>query len=151
MYGPNTAFLATNSVMLEPLIYQTQKSGGITLFHCCPSPYHMLLEELGIEIPEEKRDDTEWVMEKVQSAVAEMGASGRVATWPVPVEMLFVESAVDYAVEWINGNTDGRLDKDKIIEIMSVITAGPVKLTEYFGINNYLLFGTVEVGFSTRP
>lgn len=150
-YGSNTAFLVTNDVMLDPLISRLLDYDGITLVQCCPSPYHSVPAALGIEVPDEKKGDVQWIMEQQEARVAREETAGRVAAWPVSVNMLFVETAVEYAVEWINGNTDGRVDKEKIIKIITGITAGPVKLTDYSGIENYLFYGSEEVVFSTRP
>ncbi len=150
-YGPNTAFLVTNCVMLEPLICQVIDCGGITLIQHYRSPYDAVPEALGIEVPDDKKDDMQWMMDQIQARVAEEGTTGRVASWPVPVDMLFIEAGIEYAIEWINGNTNGRVDKEIMIDIMKSITGSPVILTEYSGIDNYFLYGSEDVVISTRP
>jgi hypothetical protein len=35
--------------------------------------------------------------------IKEIGMSGRISTWPVPVSMLSTHAAADYAFMWING------------------------------------------------
>lgn len=139
-YGLNTALFATNCAMMEPLIRQSVTYGGIFLVQCCPSPYHALPGALGISVPDDKKGNVPWIMEEIGKAVADAGATGRVATWPVPVNMMFIEAGVEYAIAWINGETDGRLDKAKLVSIMEEIAGGGVSLTEYPGTNNYFLY-----------
>ncbi len=139
-YGPNTAVFGTNCAMQEPLIRQAIEYGGIFPVQCCPSPYHALPAALGIEVPEDKKGDVPWMIEQLGIKCAEAGASGRVATWPVPVNMMYIEAGVEYAIEYLNGNTNGKVDKAKLVSIMESIAGGSVTLTEYPGTDNYFLY-----------
>jgi len=149
-YGPNTAVFGTNCAMMEPLIRQSVTYGGIFPVQCCPSPYHALPAALGIEVPEDKKGDVPWIIEAIDAKVVEMGAPGRVATWPVPVNMMYIEAGVEYAIAWIEGNTNGRLDKAKLIEIMEEIADGTVVLSEYPGTNNYFLYLSDHIIFGEK-
>ena len=149
-YGPNTAVFGTNCAMQEPLIRQSVTYGGIFPVQCCPSPYHALPAALGIEVPEDKKGDVPWIIEAIDAKVVEMGAPGRVATWPVPVNMMYIEAGVEYAIAWIEGNTNGRLDKAKLIEIMEDIADGTVVLSEYPGTNNYFLYLSDHIIFGEK-
>lgn len=139
-YGPNTAVFGTNCAMQEPMIRQAIAYGGIYPVQCCPSPYHALPAALGIEVDAEHKGNVPWMLEQIEKKVIEVGAAGRVATWPVPVNMMFIEAGVEYAVAWINGETNGRVDKAKLQAIMEKIAGGAVTLTEYRGTNNYFLY-----------
>jgi hypothetical protein len=139
-YGPNTAVFGTNCAMMEQLILQSVNNGGIFPVQCCPSPYHAMPGALGIAVPADKKGDVPWMLNAIKDAVAAAGATGRVATWPVPVNMMYIEAGVEYAIEWINGNTNGRNDKAKLIQIMEKIAGGSVNLTEYPGTKNYYLY-----------
>ncbi|MBM4465009.1 MAG: DUF3798 domain-containing protein [Chloroflexi bacterium] len=139
-YGPNTAVFGTNCAMQEPLIRQSVVHGGIFLVQCCPSPYHALPAALGIEVAADKKGDVPWIIEAIDQKVVELGAAGRVATWPVPVNMMYIEAGVEYSIAWIEGKTSGRMDKAKLVEIMEKIAGGSVTLTEYPGTNNYFLY-----------
>lgn len=139
-YGLNTAVFATNCAMMEPLIRQSVEYGGIFLVQCCPSPYHAMPAALGIAVPDDKKGNVPWMLEQIKGKVAEMGATGRVATWPVPVNMMYIEAGVEYAVKWIEGETDGKLDKAVLVDIMEEIADGRVVLTEYPGTDNYFLY-----------
>lgn len=149
-YGPNTAVFGTNCAMQEPLIRQAVEYGGIFPVQCCPSPYHALPAALGIEVPEDKKGDVKWMLEAIDDKVCEAGAEGRVATWPVPVNMMFIEAGVEYAVDWINGEVE-RLDKDHLKVVMEEIAGGSVQLTEYSDTDNYFLFLSDHIVFGTEP
>jgi hypothetical protein len=139
-YGANTAVFGTNCAMQEPLIRQSVTNGGIFPVQCCPSPYHALPAALGVEVPDEHKGDVPWMLEAIELKVVEAGAAGRVATWPVPVNMMYIEAGVEYSIAWIRGETDGRMDKAKLIEIMEEIAGGAVTLTEYTGTDTYFLY-----------
>lgn len=139
-YGPNTAVFGTNCAMMEPLIRQSVDYGGIFPVQCCPSPFHALPAALGIAVPDDKKGDVPWMLEQIKQKVEEAGASGRVATWPVPVNMMFIEAGVEYAIKWIEGETNGRVDKAVLQSIMEDIAGGSVTLTEYPGTDNYFLY-----------
>lgn len=146
-YGLNTAVFATNCAMMEPLIRQSVEYGGIFLVQCCPSPYHAMPAALGIAVPDDKKGNVPWMLEQIGLKCEELGASGRVATWPVPVNMMYIEAGVEYAIKWINGETDGTLDKAMLIEIMEDIAGGGVELTEYPGTDNYFLYLSDHIVF----
>ncbi len=150
-YGPNTAVFGTNCAMQEPMIRQTIAAGGIYPVQCCPSPYHAMPAALGIEVDEAHKGDVPWMLEQIEAKVVEAGAAGRVATWPVPVNMMFIEAGVEYAIAWINGDTNGRVDKAKLQTIMEEIAGGSVQLTEYTGTNNYFLYLSDHIIFGTQP
>ena len=115
--------------MMEPLISQTIKHGGIFPVQCCPSPYHALPAALGIEVPADKKGNISWMLEAIKEKVAEHGATGRIATWPVPVNMMFMQAGTYYAVDWIEGKITSRNDKAKLIEIMESIAGMKVTLS----------------------
>ena len=113
-YGKDTAFFSTNCSMQEPLIKSSLDTGAILPQQCCPSPYHGYPGALGIEIPEDKKGDVQYMIDEITKKVAEEGGTGRFSTWPVPVNMMYVDAGVRYAIDYINGDTDGKLDVDVI-------------------------------------
>ncbi len=146
-YGPQTAVFGTNCAMMEPLIRQAVEYGGIFPVQCCPSPYHAMPAALGIEVPEDKKGDLDWILEEINTKVVDAGAAGRVATWPVPVNMMFIEAGVEYAIDWIEGDITERVDQDALISVMEEIAGGGVKLTPYEGTDNYFLFLSEHIIF----
>jgi len=98
-YGPKTGFFSTNCGMQEPLQKAILKHGGYYLEPCCPSPTHGFPGSLGISIPEDKKGDMTYILRVVNQKIIEMGGAGRFATWPVPMNMLFVEAGVEIAAK----------------------------------------------------
>lgn len=139
-YGKNTAVFGTNCSMMEPMIRQTVSNGAIFPVQCCPSPYHALPGALGISIPENKKGNLEWIREAIGQSVAKAGMTGRVATWPVPVNMMYVEAGVKYAIEYLEGRTNGKVDKALLISLMEQVAGGKVELTNYKNYKNYFLY-----------
>lgn len=139
-YGEDTAMFATNCSMMEPLIRQTIVNGGIFPVQCCPSPYHAMPAALGISVPSDKQGDLDFIIDEIGKKVTEMGASGRVATWPVPVNMLFIEAGVEYARAFLEGETNGRVDKAVLQQKLEEASGQSVQITEYGNTDNYFLF-----------
>jgi hypothetical protein len=151
-YGENTAVFATNCSMMEPLIKQTIEQGSIFPVQCCPSPYHALPGALGISVPEDKKGDVAWIIEQIDAAIVEEGASGRVATWPVPVNMAYIEAGVEYSIKYIEGETDGKFDKPVLLGILEdiagvEITLNPWPLGDDQYIENYLMYHSDYITF----
>lgn len=134
-YGKNTAFFSTNCSMQEPLIKASLDEGAIYPQPCCPSPYHGFPGALGIEIPQDKKGDIDYVVSEIRDKIADKGCTGRFSTWPVPMNMMFVEAGVEYAKAYIEGKTDGKLDEDMVKKVFNeyveehVNSANDIKMT----------------------
>jgi hypothetical protein len=139
-FGPNTAFFGTNCSMMEPLIRQTVAGKAIFPVQCCPSPFHALPNALGIAVPSERKADVAWILQEEKAKIAASGMTGRVATWPIPVNMMYMDAGVQYAMAFIEGRTNGKVDKAKLISIMENIAGGKIELTQYKNYNNYFLY-----------
>lgn len=118
-YGKDTAFFSTNCGLQIPLIKSIAEGGAIYPQPCCPSPYHGFPAALGIKVPEDKKGDIAYVVDEISAELETYGQTGRMSTWPVPANMMFIEAGADYAVEYIEGNTDGRFDKEMIAKKFS--------------------------------
>lgn len=130
-FGKETAFFSTNCSMQEPLIKSTLEQGALFPQQCCPSPYHGYPGALAIEIPDDKKGDVPFIMDEIKKKVAEKGGTGHFSTWPVPVNMLFVEGGVEYAKAYLEGNTNGKVDKAKMEEIFSKISGSSIKFSTF--------------------
>ncbi|MGF7012394.1 ABC-type sugar transport system substrate-binding protein [Lachnospiraceae bacterium PF1-22] len=108
-YGKDTAFFSTNCSMQEPLIRTIAEMGAIFPQQCCPSPYHAYPAALNIETAGHE-GDVEYMLDQITTKVEEAGNTGRMSTWPLPVNMLMVEAGVDYAQKFCEGKTDGSFD-----------------------------------------
>lgn len=129
--GKDTAFFSTNCSMQEPLIKSVLEQGAILPQQCCPSPYHAYPGALGIQIPDDKKGDIKYVIEQIKTKVAEKGGTGKFSTWPVPVNMMFVEGGVEYAKAFLEGKTNGKVDKAKLEEIFKTMTGMEMKLSTF--------------------
>lgn len=146
-FGVNTAFFGTNCSMMEPMIRQVVETGAIFPVQCCPSPYHALPAALRIGIPEDKAGDVDFVLSQITDKVAEAGMTGRVATWTVPVNMMYVEAGVRYAIEYLEGRTNGRADRDVLVRIMSEIAGGEIVLENFGDFDHFFLYLGVPIVF----
>lgn len=130
-YGKDTAFFSTNCSMQEPLIKSVIAEGAIFPQQCCPSPYHAYPAALGIEIPDDKKGNIDFIVDEIGKKIEAKGASGRFSTWPVPVNMLFVEAGTEYAMAYIEGKTNGKNDKEKLSEILNSKVDGKITIRPY--------------------
>lgn len=108
-YGTETAFFSTNCSMQEPLIDEVLKAKAIFPQQCCPSPYHGYPAALNIETKGHE-GDVDYMLEQITTKISEGGNTGRMSTWPLPVNMLMIEAGVDYAIEYCKGNVSGNFD-----------------------------------------
>lgn len=143
-FGTETAFFGTNCAMQEPMIKAIIETKALYPQQCCPSPFHAYPGALGIEIPEDKAGDVPYVIEQIKAKVSEAGMSGRMATWPVPINMMFVEGGVEYAKAYLEGQFTEKADLEKVKEILSTV-GGECQITPYTNeatgttFNNYLM------------
>ena len=107
--GTETVFFSSNCVMQEPLIRGVLQTGALYVQPCCPSPYHAFPAAMNISTAG-REGDVPFMLEQITQHVAEVGMTGRVSNWAVPVNMLIIESGVDYAINWLEGNVNGRMD-----------------------------------------
>jgi predicted small lipoprotein YifL len=130
-YGTETAFFSTNCSMQEPLIKSVLEGGALYPQQCCPSPYHGYPGALGIEIPEDKKGDIDYLVGEITTKIAEGGGTGKFSTWPIPVNMMFVEGGVEYSIAYLNGETADKVDKAKVEEIFTEIAGSPISLDTF--------------------
>ncbi|HHU70708.1 MAG TPA: DUF3798 domain-containing protein [Clostridiales bacterium] len=139
-YGEDTAFFSTNCAMQEPLIRTIAEQKAIFPQQCCPSPYHGYPAAMGINVTGHE-GDVDYMLDSITDKVAEYDNTGRMSTWSVPVNMLMVESGVKYAIEFCEGNTDGRVDEKVLFDIFNEVAGG-----EEVTVNKYVdeAKGTLE-------
>lgn len=143
-YGPKTGFFSTNCGMQEPLQKAILKNGGYYLEPCCPSPTHGFPGSLGISIPDDKKGDMVYILRTIDKKIVEMGGAGRFATWPVPMNMLFVEAGVDIAAALVQKKTSAtNLNAIKLIVTESAKKKYPkasLQVRTFSPLKNYYLF-----------
>jgi len=122
-HGNKTAFFSTNCGMQEPLITQVIAHGGLYPLQCCPSPFHALPAALNISM-EGNEGNVEFLLGQLTAAVAAQNATGRVSTWPVPINMLLIEVGTLYSIEFLEGRTNGRNDTVTLERIINDVVKG---------------------------
>lgn len=141
-YGKQTIFYTTNYSVDKLLSTLVRKNEGIYPW-CCLSPEHGFPQALGIEIPKDKEGDIEYIIKETRGKISEKDMGGRMSVWAVSSESAFVEVSVDYIKDYIDGKTNGKLDKEKIKKKLTEYLGGEVKLKEleYGGekYENYIL------------
>ena len=113
-YGKDTVFFTTNCGMQEPLIRSVFENGAIYSLQCCPSPFHAFPAALNIDMAGHQADET-YMMEQLQAKVDEYNMGGRVSTWGVPCNMLFVNAGVEYAKKVLEGETNGVVLDEQVL------------------------------------
>jgi len=143
-YGKDTAFFSTNCSMQIPLIKACFEQGAIYPQPCCPSPYHGFPAALGIEVPEDLVNGLQDVIDQTTEKIVDAGLSGRFSTWPRPAAIMCTIAGTEYAIKWMNGETDGKLDKEVLEQCMSDYAEMEITLNNYVENNesydNYFLF-----------
>lgn len=132
-YGKDTVFFTTNCGMQEPLIRSVFEQGAIYSLQCCPSPFHAFPAALNIDMAGHEAD-VDYMLDQLQAKVDEAGMNGRVSTWGVPCNMLFVEAGVEYAKKVLEGQTNGVVLDDQVLRDTLQECAGEIQMT----IDNYV-------------
>jgi len=128
-YGKDTAFFSTNCSMQEPLIKSVLAQGAIFPQQCCPSPYHAYPGALGIQIPDDKKGNVDYIVKEIAKKIEEKGGKGKFSTWPVPVNMLFVEAGTENPMQVVEGKTKSKNDKDKLEEVIAKVLGSKINVT----------------------
>lgn len=127
-YGKDTVFFTTNCGMQEPLIRSVFENGAIYTLQCCPSPFHAFPAALNIDMTGHEAD-VNYMLEQLQAKVTEADMGGRVSTWAVPCNMLFIEAGVEYAKKVLEGETDGVVLDDALLRQTIQDCAEDVEMT----------------------
>lgn len=133
-YGENTAFFGTNAGQQEPMCKAVFESKAIYPLPDNPSVFYAFPGALGIEVPEDKKGDVSFMQEQISTKLAENDMSGRMGAWSAPMHTMFIEGAVEYAMEYCNGEFTERADLDKFTEIFSEFAGGDVSVRKYTDI-----------------
>lgn len=127
-YGKDTVFFTTNCAMQEPLIRSVFEQGAIYTLQCCPSPFHAFPAALNIDMSGHEAD-VEYLIEQLQAKVDEYEMNGRVSTWAIPCNMLFIEAGVEYAIKVLEGETNGEVHDPEVLKATIQEVAGEVEMT----------------------
>ena len=130
-YGTDSAFYGSTMQMNEPMIKTVAENGAIFTMPADPSPFMGFPAALGIEVPEDKEGDTDYMIEQISAKLDEMGMSGRMGCWNFALFPVFMNAGVDYCIEYLEGNTDGKCDAAVLQEKLEEYAKSSVEMTAY--------------------
>jgi hypothetical protein len=61
--------------------------------------------------------------------------------------MMYVEAGVEYAIEYLEGNTNGKADAEVLTRIMEEVADGEIVLENYGDYEHYFLYLGAPVQF----
>ena len=119
-YGKHTNFICPDDLYYQPLIGVALLTGAI-----CAQPWYPDMgqffgdsmlggESAWFKIDEDNANDIDLWIEDIKEKVAKKDGAGRASTWRVPPAMLATTAAVEYAIAYCEGKTQGKVD----IEVM---------------------------------
>jgi len=127
-YGKQTAFMGTNCHQQEPMIRAVLEGGAIFPCVCCKSPLHKYPSAMGIDMTGHS-GDVEYAMEKIAEVVESYGMSGRVASWAMSPPSAMTAALTEYAIMYLEGKTNGKLDVDALAEAFNKAAGVSVQLS----------------------
>lgn len=105
-YGSNTMFFGTNTAQLEPMI-KACAQGKAYYYPSVQSVFTGYTGALGLSIPNDHKFDAEYYVEEIKKKLAEAGCEGHMGAWVVPFEAFELDGAMNYAVKYCKGETNG--------------------------------------------
>lgn len=112
-YGPNTAFFDTNTMSTPAVIKALYDAGdGIYMNPSQSSPFCGYAEALGLSVPEDKTNDYRWMIGALQEKLKETDDNGRFSTRMIPTVVMEMNTAMEYALAYLNGETNGKVDME---------------------------------------
>ena len=140
-YGKETAFFSTNVGMHEALIKSIYEGGALFPHPDTPSPFYCYPGALGIEVPDDKNGDAQWMCDQISAKLRENGMEGRMGVWMPSATEMIISSLCEYAFRVLDSNSDPEnyLQVDVLNEILSEFSDGRYSANLYTGadVTNY--------------
>jgi len=121
VHGKDIAIFGTNCAMQEPMIRAALQTGAIYCEQCCPSPTHGYPGALGIDVGP-LAGDMPAILKAINEKIVAAGGAGRFATWPAPINMVFIQAGVEIAM----GIVEGRINPANMDQIKAAIDGAPL-------------------------
>lgn len=129
-HGKETAFFSTNCGMQEPMIKQVLLNGGYVAEQCCPSPTHGYPGAFGIQIPEGKAGDIEYINAENRRIAAEHKMTGHFGTWIAPESMVAIRAVVNLLVDAVDQKANHK-DQATVQKYLESEAESPVQIAMY--------------------
>ena len=104
--GEDTLFFSTNIAMSEAIIKSVVEGHALYGGQSDPSPFDAFPAALGIEVPEDKQGDSDYMCEQISKKLAEKNMTGRVSSWTTSLNMSYTYASVLYAYLLCDGIAD---------------------------------------------
>lgn len=128
--GKKVAFFTTNCGMQEPLqVAVLAQENAFYPLPCCPSPYHAFPASMDVAIEKEDWGNANVMLEKIATKLQAENALGRFSTWPVGMNMAYVNAGFDYAVKYIEGAVTEKNNMDEVYK--SLVAVAGVESLEF--------------------
>ena len=139
-YGKDTAFFGTNAGQQEPMCKAVYESGAMYPMPDNPSVFYAFPGALGIEVPEDKKGNVEYMKEQISAKLAEKNMTGRMGCWTAPMHTMFINCGVQYAMAYCNGEFTERADLEQFTKIFSDFAGGDVSVRVYTDIESNVTY-----------
>lgn len=103
-YGKDTCFFGTQSAMFEPIIKAVCEEGALYFGQSDPSCIDHFPGALGIQVPEDKIGNLDYMHEQIAIKVKELGMEGRIGTWKQSVISMVINCAFDIGRAYASGD-----------------------------------------------
>lgn len=101
-YGVDTAFVSSVGVLQDALISAVIQNGAIFPQQFEPSPFCGYPAALNIDFSGHE-GDVSYMLDAIKAKLVEHSQQGRMSTWGVALNKLMTQSAVEYALRYIEG------------------------------------------------
>ncbi|MDY5932265.1 MAG: DUF3798 domain-containing protein [Candidatus Ornithospirochaeta sp.] len=130
-YGKDTAFFGTNAGQQEPMCKAVYETGALYPMPDNPSVFYAFPGALGIEVPEDKKGDIDYMREAISAKLAEKGMTGRMGVWTAPQHTMFMTTAFNYAKAYCEGKISSKTDLAAFTQELSDFAGGDVSVRQY--------------------
>lgn len=104
------------------------------------TPFLGYPEAFGISVPTEHIGDYDWLIDEMSKKLAETNDNGRFSTRRIPTVILMMDTSVYYCIDYIKGETNGKVDMDHLRDCLAEATDMP-KDSDEIGFNVYDYLG----------
>ena len=133
-YGKDTAFFGTNAGQQEAMCKAVFETGAIYPMPDNPSVFYAFPGALGIQVPDDKKGDVQFMKDQISAKLATNNMTGRMGAWSAPMHTMFINGAVEYAMQYCEGQFTERADLERFTQILSEFAGGDVSVRKYTDI-----------------
>jgi hypothetical protein len=149
--GKKVCFYCTNcglQVALQQAIIN--QPNAYYALPCCPSPYHGFQEAFGLTAT---YGDITGAIKNLATYLNDHDAVKRFSTWSLPVNMSMINAGFEYACNYAEGKTNGKVDEALLSKCFANAAGGEIELGKYVDASgttydNYYLIALEPIDFA---